>query len=79
MSVVTSHPDILGGTPCFAGTRVPADTLFTYLGRGYTLDYFLQQFPAVTREQATALLEEASREMTDSARRSMTPPRKAAG
>ncbi len=35
---VNSDPEILGGTPVFAGTRVPAKTLFDYLEGGETLD-----------------------------------------
>jgi len=51
--------DILGGTPVFVGTRVPAQTLFDYLDGGDTLDEFLHQFPSVKREQALAALEMA--------------------
>ncbi len=56
-NVIRSDPQILGGTPCFAGTRVPVESLFDYLLRGYTTDYFLAQFPTVKRTQAEALLE----------------------
>ncbi len=38
MSPIKIDPEILGGTPCFAGTRVPVDTLFDYLSGGYTLE-----------------------------------------
>ncbi|MFN2397725.1 MAG: DUF433 domain-containing protein [Gemmatimonadaceae bacterium] len=55
--IVHSVPDILGGTPVFVGTRVPAQTLFDYLGGGDTLDEFLRQFPSVTREHALAALD----------------------
>ena len=55
--VVRSDPGILGGTPVFAGTRVPAKTLFDYLEAGDTLDEFLRQFPSVKRDQAVATLE----------------------
>ena len=50
-------PEIMGGTPCFAGTRVPVKNLFDYLAHGRTLDNFLDGFPTVTREQALAVLE----------------------
>src|SRR3990172_3677033 len=50
-------PARMSGTPCFAGTRVPVQTLFDYLEGGETLDEFLQQFPSVKREQALAALE----------------------
>jgi uncharacterized protein (DUF433 family) len=49
--------DILGGTPVFAGTRVPVQTLFDYLEGGDSLDEFLDDFPAVSREHAIKVLE----------------------
>ena len=55
--VIHSDPEILSGMPVFAGTRVPAQSLFDYLEAGETLDEFLRQFPSVRREQAIALLE----------------------
>lgn len=58
-AVIHSDPEILGGTPVFVGTRVPAQTLFDYLEGGETLDEFLHQFPSVKREQALAALEMA--------------------
>jgi uncharacterized protein (DUF433 family) len=54
--VVHSHPDILGGTPVFLGTRVPVRTLIDYLGAGDSLNEFLEDFPSVTRQQAVAAL-----------------------
>ncbi len=62
-SVVAVDPEIMSGTPCFAGTRVPARTLLDYLEGGETLDEFLEQFPTVSRKQAIAFLEEASERM----------------
>jgi uncharacterized protein (DUF433 family) len=55
--VIHSDPEILGGTPVFVGTRVPAQALFDYLEAGDSLDAFLDAFPTVTREQAIAALE----------------------
>ena len=55
--VIHSDPEILGGTPVFVGTRVPVRSLFDYLEGGDTLDEFLRQFPSVSREQATAVLD----------------------
>lgn len=58
-TVIVRNPKILGGTPVFAGTRVPVESLFDHLRAGYTIEYFLEQFPTVKREQAEALLDEA--------------------
>jgi uncharacterized protein (DUF433 family) len=63
-SVIVSDPEILGGTPCFRGTRVPVDSLIDYLEAGDTLDEFLDNFPSVTREAAIATLEEAKTLLT---------------
>lgn len=62
-SVVAIDPEIMGGTPCFAGTRVPARTLIDYVEGGDTLDDFLEDFPTVSRKQAVGFLEEASARM----------------
>jgi len=57
MFPIAVDPEILSGTPCFSGTRVPVKNLFDALAKGRSLDYFLEQFPTVEREQATAVLE----------------------
>jgi uncharacterized protein (DUF433 family) len=59
-SVVVQDPQILSGTPVFAGTRVPVRNLLDYLEGGYTLDEFLDDFPGVAKSQAVAFLEQAS-------------------
>ena len=61
--LITSTPDILGGTPVFRGTRVPVQTLIEYLEGGLTIDEFLDGFPTVSREQVIAFLEEAKARM----------------
>ncbi len=65
-----SNPEILGGTPVFAGTRVPVQSLFDYLEGGETLDEFIRQFPSVKREQAIAALDMARDSLLASARSS---------
>lgn len=55
--LINRSDDILGGTPVFAGTRVPVQTLFDYLEEGETLDEFLDDFPAVSRAHAIKVLE----------------------
>ena len=66
--VVHRDPDILGGTPVFVGTRVPAKILFEHLEAGDSLEVFLQQFPSVTRVQAVAALELAREILTEDPR-----------
>lgn len=66
--VIHSDPEIMGGTPVFAGTRVPLATLLDYLEAGQPLSEFLEDFPTVTREQAVAALEQAKEALLSRAR-----------
>jgi uncharacterized protein (DUF433 family) len=57
--LITVSPDVMSGTPVFAGTRVPIAYLFEHIEGGETLDDFLDGYPTVTREHAVAVLEAA--------------------
>jgi uncharacterized protein (DUF433 family) len=61
--VVITDPQILSGTPVFAGTRVPVKTLTDYLEESASIDEFLDDFPSVQREQVIQFLEEARERM----------------
>jgi uncharacterized protein (DUF433 family) len=63
-SVVVRNPEILSGTPVFAGTRVPVKNLTDYLEGGSTIDEFLDDFPSVKREQVVTFLDEARDQLT---------------
>lgn len=62
--LINIDPEILGGTPVFAGTRVPIESLFDHLEDGVSLDEFLDDFPSVKKEQAIELLELAGDVLT---------------
>jgi uncharacterized protein (DUF433 family) len=55
--IVTTDPEIMSGVPVFTGTRVPVESLIQHLSAGDSLDDFLEGFPGVKREQATAFLQ----------------------
>ena len=44
-TIIRSDPEILGGTPVFAGTRVPVRNLLDYLEAGEPLS----EFPGTSR------------------------------
>jgi uncharacterized protein (DUF433 family) len=67
---VTTDPEILGGTPVFAGTRVPVRNLLDVLAAGRTLHEFLEDYPSVSREQAVAVIELARQALLAGARSS---------
>jgi uncharacterized protein (DUF433 family) len=65
--LITTSPDRLSGTPVFAGTRVPVQTLMEYIEGGDSLDDFLADFPSVSREHALAVLDLAKSALLDKA------------
>jgi uncharacterized protein (DUF433 family) len=65
--IVHSHPEIMGGTPVFVGTRVPVESLFQWLEAGDSLEWWLENFPSVKRSQAIAALEFAREALIASA------------
>jgi uncharacterized protein (DUF433 family) len=65
MAVVNSDPEILGGKPVFPGTRVPVETLLTYIEHDKTLLDFLDDFPSVTHPAAMDFLRAAKDSLLD--------------
>jgi uncharacterized protein (DUF433 family) len=57
VQVINIDPEILGGTPVFAGTRVPIKNLFDYLETGDTIEIFLADFEGVSKHQVVKVLE----------------------
>ena|SRR5687768_4695981 len=66
--LVVFHPEILGGKPVFAGTRIPVHYLAEWLGGGSTLEEFLESYPDVGRERALAVLAAGTRAVIADAR-----------
>ena len=65
-ALVARQPEVMGGTLCFAGTRVPVKALFDHLEGSSSLPLFLADPPSVSRERAVAVLEAArERQMVD--------------
>ncbi len=64
-TLIERNPEILGGTPVFARTRVPVRILMEHLEADAPLDEFLDDFPTVTREQAVSVLEHAEKAIRD--------------
>jgi uncharacterized protein (DUF433 family) len=54
--VISKSPEVLSGTPVFAGTRVPIKNLMDYVRAGDSIEMFLEDFPSVKREQVDAVL-----------------------
>ena len=65
--LVIQDSEIMSGTPVFAGTRVPVQSLWDHLDAGDSLDKFLDSFPSVSRRQAKEVLELAGELLVDRA------------
>jgi len=65
--LISTDPEIMGGTPCFRGTRVPVAVLFDNLADGLSLDEILVSWPSLNREDVLAVLALASDEVVKSA------------
>ena len=65
--LISTDPEIMGGTPCFRGTRVPVAVLFDNLADGLSLDEILESWPSLRREDVLAVLALASDEVVKSA------------
>ena len=61
--IVTIDKEIMHGTPCFTGTRVPVQTLIDFLETGDSIHDFLAAYPYIPRQQVIAFLE-LSRDIT---------------
>ncbi len=61
---ISVDPEIMSGTPVFAGTRVPIQNLFDYLEGGEDLSEFLDDFPSVSKEATLEVLEMAKKSLT---------------
>lgn len=58
--VVQRNPEVHSGDLVFAGTRVPVDSLVSYLKEGHSIEEFLQDYPTVERWQLESFLDLSS-------------------
>jgi uncharacterized protein (DUF433 family) len=63
--VISVDREIMGGRPCFRGTRVPIDILLDYLAAEHSIDDFLEQYPSITKEQAIGALDELKKTLLE--------------
>ena len=66
--LIVVDPEIMGGQPVFAGTRVPVRFLEEHVAAGADLAEFLRDYPGVTRAQLVAVLAAGTQALIDRAR-----------
>lgn len=62
---ISTDPEVLGGKPCIAGTRISVELILEQLSLGATIDYLLDQYPQLKQEQIYAVLAFASARIHD--------------
>jgi uncharacterized protein (DUF433 family) len=55
-SIITSDPEILGGKPVIAGTRISVQLILEKLGDGWSIQDLLEDYPHLTRDQIIAAI-----------------------
>lgn len=63
--VISRDPEVMGGTPVFAGTRVPVQALIDYLIADRSISEFRNGFPRVEHEQIIELLRRTGQLLND--------------
>lgn len=53
---IVINPDILGGKPVIAGTRISVQLILEKMRDGWTINDLLDDYPHLTREQIIAAL-----------------------
>lgn len=48
--LIVAQPDILGGKPCIAGTRISVDMILEWFASGATIPDLIEQFPHLTED-----------------------------
>jgi len=58
---IIRDPQILGGKPVIAGTRIPVRLIFDHLAEGYMPEEIILEYPMLTRADIQAAMRYASR------------------
>jgi len=66
--VIVIDCNVMSGTPCFRGTRVPVSTLFDNLADGMSVDEILESWPTLNRADVMAVLSLAGERLVEEAK-----------
>lgn len=59
--LITQDPDVLGGKPIIAGTRISVETLLELISSGMEVKDILKEYPFLTEEQIKEAVSFASK------------------
>lgn len=55
---IVSNPNILGGVPIIAGTRIPAKRILYLFRDGYTIEAIHEEYPQLSVEMIDKVIDE---------------------
>lgn len=55
--MLQSHPDILDGTVCFSGTRIPVGSVWSFAAVGYDAKDIQREYPSLSIAEIQGALE----------------------
>ena len=58
---IISDPEILGGKPVIAGTRIPVGHILLLLKNGFTMEAIHEDYPQLNIKTISGTIEEATR------------------
>lgn len=61
---ISRHPEVMGGQPCIAGTRIPVTALLGQLAAGRDQRQILADYPSLTHLDLSAALSYAARTLS---------------
>ncbi len=62
---IVSNPAVMMGKPVIRGTRITVELILRTLAAGHSIDFILDQYEHLTREDVLAALEFAASYMAD--------------
>lgn len=64
---IITDPNILGGKPVIAGTRIPVDQILLLLKNGFTVEAINDEYPQLDIETISGAVEEAAQLINNNA------------
>ena len=55
-SYIYTDRNVLSGTPCFSGTRIPVSLVINYLIKGWDINEITKMYPALDKSKIALLL-----------------------
>lgn len=60
-NLITQNPDILGGKPVIAGTRLSVETILELISSGMEKEEIIKEYPFLTKKQIQAAVKYAAK------------------